>query len=239
MTFADRPGNDAPLHADSKKGPFHDREHPFVYVSGGCRSGKSAYAQRVAESLSPACLYLATARPRDAEMRRRVALHKQARGPAWKTLEIVPEQAFSHPDGIGVRLAPALRPDACILLDCLTLWVSACMEYARTGKPPTSVGQEPQEDGTADIVRHACGGLLAALWRAPGPVIVVSGEVGLGLVPSSPHGREFRDLAGLANQQAAGMAHTAIFMVSGLPLAVKGSLFPLSCAAAAKHTEKQ
>lgn len=174
--------------------------------------------------MRPDCLYLATAQVRDEEMRRRVDRHRRERGRNWATHELLPGHLLAGQDERERFLNRLARPGVCILLDCLTLWVSACMEYAHDAFLTSEGEQAHSEEYVFQTTRQACGMLLEALWKAPAPVIIVSGEVGLGLVPESPVGREFRDLAGLANQQAARMARTAVFMVSGLPLLVKGTL---------------
>lgn len=180
------------------------REFPFLFITGGCRSGKSAYAQRLAEQLSPARLYLATAVPCDDAMRERIRLHREARGPGWRTCETAP--------GNGAALADDLpgmcRPGESLLFDCLTLWAAGCMRGSAS--PP----------GFAAM----CDRLLQCLWGLPCPVILVSAEVGMGVVPASEAGRNFRDMAGLAGQKAAATAQAALLMVSGIPLPVKGAL---------------
>ena len=180
------------------------RNLPFVLVSGGCRSGKSAYAERLAQYFSRACLYIATAEISDEEMRERVKAHQRARGAGWRLHEVTGAQA---PE-LWRAVASLVEPGEAVLLDCLSLWASACM---RDGKAPADFPE-------------MCRNLLSALWRLDCPVVVVSSEVGMGVVPASPEGRAFRDMAGLASQTAARLATGVILMVSGIPLAVKGEL---------------
>ncbi len=183
--------------------PGNGRALPFVFVTGGCRSGKSAYAQTLAEGLGSSGLFVATAEARDEEMRRRVELHRQARGPFWRLLETPPQK--SRP--LHELLPAEARPGEPLLLDCLTLWVAGRMA-----------------DCNEEQLASACRALAQTLFALPCPVVVVSGEVGLGLVPASPEGRLFRDMAGRANQIMADAATSVVFMVSGLPLMVKGRL---------------
>lgn len=182
------------------------RANPFVFVTGGCRSGKSAYAQRIAEALSPRGLYLATARIDDEEMRQRVHRHQEARGPRWRLHELPPG---ADPEAWR-SLSLLARPDEAVLFDCLTLWAAGRM-----------IGESAPEDFPAQ-----CDDLLDSLWNLPNPVIMVSNEVGMGVVPDTAAGRAFRDMAGEAGQKAAAAATDVILMVSGLPLALKGNVFP-------------
>jgi adenosylcobinamide kinase/adenosylcobinamide-phosphate guanylyltransferase len=160
-------------------------------VLGGARSGKSAYAEKLIVSAAGGGIYLATAEPRDAEMRARVAEHRKRRGDAWRTVE-------SPCDIVGPLRANG-RP---ILVDCLTLWLSNLME---------------QE---ADLAR-ACDSLTDCLAHATGPVILVSNEVGLGIVPDNALARRFRDVAGRLNQQVAEHADQVVFIAAGLPMRLK------------------
>lgn len=180
------------------------RPFPFLYITGGCRSGKSAFAQRTAEAMAPERLFLATAQALDAEMRDRIRLHQEARGPGWRLHEC--------PQGGGAELwrdlAGLVREEEPLLFDCLTLWAAGLM--LSDEEPPAFA--------------ENCDRLLAALWSLPCPVLVVGNEVGMGLVPPTASGRAFRDMAGLAGQKAAALSTDVIFMVSGIPLAVKGRL---------------
>jgi adenosylcobinamide kinase/adenosylcobinamide-phosphate guanylyltransferase len=180
------------------------RAQPFVFVTGGCRSGKSAYAQRLVESWSARRLFLATAEAGDAEMRERIRLHRQARGAGWRVYEMPMADALTL-----WKLLPSLAQEGeALLLDCLTLWASACM----------------QGDKAPANFQRDCQRLLTALWAAPCPVAVVSNEVGLGVAPPSPAGRAFRDMAGMAAQRAAALADQAVLMVSGIAVPLKGAL---------------
>jgi len=189
-----------------------DRPLPFVFITGGCRSGKSAYAQRLAEHLSRERLYVATAVPHDEEMRERIRQHRQERGKGWRTFEAATGNAL-----LAEELYAACRPGEAVLFDCLTLWAAGHMHGDR---PPP-------------FFADTCDTLLRGLWTMPSPVIMVSNEVGMGVVPQSAAGRAFRDMAGLAGQKAAALAPLVIMMVCGIPLAVKGELPSFSVSEAA------
>lgn len=193
------------------------RDAPFVYVTGGCRSGKSAYAQALAERAAPKRLYVATleARESDPEIAERIRLHRAARGPGWRVYEPRPGEAPQ----LAARLASVARPGEAVLFDCLSVWAAGCM----------------QGDAMPPDFAALCDDLLRSLWRLPGPVIVVGSEVGFGLAPDNKAGRAFRDMAGLAGQAAAALASHALLVVSGLPLLLKGPeeqwLFPSAATA--------
>lgn len=168
-------------------------------VLGGCRSGKSRHALERAEALPAARrLYLATCVPRDAEMQERVRRHRVERGASWATRE--------EPLDLAGVVAAEAHPGQVLLVDCLTLWVSNLL----------------LENADEAGVDQAAAGLVAALERAGGPVILVSNEVGLGIVPDNPLARLFRDCAGRVNQMVAACAATVVWTVAGIPVVVKG-----------------
>ncbi len=166
---------------------------PVTLVLGGARSGKSAYAERMIIERGGG-LYLATAEARDDEMAERIRQHRTRRGAGWDTVEEPLELAATL-----ARIADSGRP---ILVDCLTLWLSNLMAAERT------IEEEVAE-------------LLRCLPSLPAPVVFVSNEVGLGIVPETPLGRAFRDHAGRLNQQVAAAADRVIFLAAGLPLVLK------------------
>jgi adenosylcobinamide kinase / adenosylcobinamide-phosphate guanylyltransferase len=170
-----------------------------LLVLGGARSGKSAYALKVAEASCAERLYVATARPGDEEMAARIARHQADRGRGWTTLE--------EPLEVARALASEARPGRAIVVDCLTLWLANLM---LAGRDP-----EPAVAGLADAV--------AAL---AGPAILVSNEVGMGIVPDHKLGREFRDWQGRANEEIARVCDRAIFIAAGLPLQLKPAATP-------------
>lgn len=176
----------------------------IILVTGGCRSGKSAYAQQIAERLGPERLYLATAQAGDEEMRERIRLHKEARGKGWRLHECPPAEG----DTLWRRLGDICRPNEPLLFDCLTLWAAGRM----------------RGNGIPDDFSPACDRLVGALRALDCPVILVNNEVGMGVVPETACGRAFRDMAGLLGAKAAQAASCVVFMVSGLPLVMKGTL---------------
>lgn len=163
-------------------------------VLGGARSGKSRHAQTLAEDTGPRRTYLATAEARDEEMAARIARHQAERGEGWQTLEAPLEM----PD-----MLEAVADSDVVLVDCLTLWLTNVMLGER--------------DVDTEIEA-----LVAALAAAQQPVILVSNEVGLGLVPETPLGRAFRDAQGRLNQRIAQEVDEVRFVAAGLPLVLKG-----------------
>lgn len=164
-------------------------------VLGGARSGKSRHAEALAESRAGACIYLATAEPRDAEMAARIARHKARRSGRWTTVE--------EPLDLVGALRRAAGPDRAVLIDCLTLWLSNVL------------GAERDIEAESDR-------LIGALPDLGGPVVFVSNEVGLGVVPDNALARRFVDHAGLLHQRLAAAAQSVVHMTAGLPIQLKG-----------------
>jgi len=169
-----------------------DRE--ITLVLGGARSGKSRYAESIVAALPPPWLYVATAEARDAEMAARIAEHRARRASDWHTVEAPRDLVGAIANMSGARGA---------LVDCLTLWLSNLML------------------ADADIAAETAR-LDAALAGAKRPVVLVSNEVGAGIVPDNALARAFRDAQGRLNQQVAARADRVVLMVAGLPLVVKG-----------------
>jgi adenosylcobinamide kinase/adenosylcobinamide-phosphate guanylyltransferase len=171
-----------------------------LLVLGGARSGKSRYAQQLAETSGKVPVLIATAAAGDAEMAQRIARHQAERSAHWQVVE---EQ---------VNVAEALHREAAadkvVVVDCLTLWLSNLML------------------GSRDIEAH-CEALAQLVPALPGPVIFVSNEVGLGLVPETALGRAFRDAQGRLNQTLASVCETVVFVAAGLPLRLKPELVAL------------
>lgn len=166
-----------------------------MLVLGGARSGKSAYAERlVADSGLPA-IYIATAEAGDPEMAKRIAAHRRRRPAGWRTIEV--------PQGLESAVERETGEGRAVLVDCLTLWLSNLMLAEKE--------VEARFDRLAETAQRA-GGLR----------VLVSNEVGLGLVPETPLGRRFRDAQGRLNQKIAAIADRVVFMAAGLPLVLKG-----------------
>ncbi len=165
-------------------------------VLGGARSGKSSFAERLVESRGKPKVYIATAQAFDAEMKSRVSDHKARRKSAWRTVETPLEAAKALADLPETEIA---------LLDCATLWLSNQMLAER--------------DLDAE-----CAALVDAFDTCAAEVVVVSNEVGSGVVPDTALGRRFRDEQGRLNQLLAAKADLAVLVVAGLPLVLKGNL---------------
>jgi len=183
----------------------------LTLILGGARAGKSAYAEQLVTGFGPRVLYVATAEVKDEEMRARAEAHRARRPATWTTLEA--------PTDIGAVLL-SLRPSAdAILLDCLTLLVTNLV--LRHGGEEEMIAPEVEEAADAAVAAEI-GALLKAQAQLHLPMVVVSNEVGLGVVPPYPLGRLYRDVLGRANQQLAAAAHRVYLMVSGLPMTLKG-----------------
>jgi adenosylcobinamide kinase/adenosylcobinamide-phosphate guanylyltransferase len=166
---------------------------PLILVLGGARSGKSRHAEKLITEHAPPWTYIATAEALDDEMRARIAEHRARRDERWQTIDA------PHALADAVQGAPAKQP---LLLDCLTLWLSNRL--------------------LADAHLNAeIAALIDALDARTSPTIVVSNEVGLGIVPDNALARRFRDLAGAANQKLAARADRVEFVAAGLPLRLK------------------
>ncbi|WP_321365876.1 bifunctional adenosylcobinamide kinase/adenosylcobinamide-phosphate guanylyltransferase [uncultured Desulfuromusa sp.] len=175
----------------------------LIYVSGGCRSGKSRYAQQRAETVPGRRAYLATCPQIDAEMEQRIVAHQQQRaGKGWETIEA--------PLDLAGAVEQARNFDI-LLIDCLTLWVNNLL-------------YEAEQKGTIlteEMISHRGIELVDACRQTNQTTIVVSNELGMGLVPDNPVSRHYRDCLGRCNQTLATRADEVVFMVSGLPLFLK------------------
>ena len=178
----------------------------LTLILGGVRSGKSRFGQELAHQLGgDNVLFVATAESRDAEMARRIDKHRESRPIAWQTLE--------HPmkTGVGIAMNDALRP--VVLVDCLTLLVSNVLL--------TNESELQSLDGISAIesrMQAEVDDLIRVAENHETHLIVVSGEVGMGLVPETALGRLFRDMLGWSNQRIAARATSTYFMVAGLPI---------------------
>jgi adenosylcobinamide kinase/adenosylcobinamide-phosphate guanylyltransferase len=165
-------------------------------VLGGARSGKSRHGQGLAEASGLDLVFVATAEAHDGEMASRIARHAAARDARWRLVEA--------PFDLAAAIAAEARPDRLLLIDCATLWLSNVMLRG-------------------DDVEGACAGLVRAVAAASGPLIVISNEVGGGIVPESRLGRAFRDAQVHLNQMLAAACETVVLVVAGLPLHLKGA----------------
>lgn len=168
----------------------------LIFITGGARSGKSRHALTLGTGYRRKA-YLATGLATDDEMRERIARHKRERGPEWQTLE--------EPLDLGTIIEQAVKDFDLILIDCLTFWISNLL----------------LKEGNERLVAEKIAELKEQLTQRPCSFIVVSNEVGMGIVPDNSVSRLFRDLVGFANQEIAKVADQAVFMVAGLPLEFK------------------
>ena len=172
----------------------------LILILGGVRSGKSSYAQQLASDDGGRVLFLATAEAGDEEMKRRIARHKSSRPASWVTVEETLD--------IASALKTKTKTADVVVIDCVTVWLSNLLlrENAVT-----------EDEVISEIDR-----LLNGYKHGKASYIIVSGEVGMGIVPEYPLGRIFRDLLGLANQRLAAKADRVVLMVAGIPVDVKG-----------------
>lgn len=168
-------------------------------ILGGARSGKSGLAERLARDSGREVVYIATAQAHDAEMAARISHHRDRRPAHWQSVE--------EPLALADTLRAYAHPDRCVLVDCLTLWLSNLL-------------------GDADDKRlgHECEALLDVLPALPGELLFVSNEVGLGVVPMGELTRRFVDEAGRLHQAMAARCERVLFVAAGLPLPLKGNL---------------
>ena len=168
-----------------------------ILVIGGCRSGKSSHALYLAEQIAGQNIFIASCMPQDKEMEHRVLRHRQQRSTAWETLEV-----------------PILIPEAIqkngtkghvMLVDCLTLWIN---NLILDDHKPENIDNHIQK-------------LTQSIEKAECPVILVSNEVGTGIVPENKLARLFRDITGFANQKVAACVDRVIWMVAGIPVKIK------------------
>ncbi|MBI5328887.1 MAG: bifunctional adenosylcobinamide kinase/adenosylcobinamide-phosphate guanylyltransferase [Deltaproteobacteria bacterium] len=182
----------------------------MILVLGGARSGKSAYALKLAESRSDKRLYLATAQAIDKEMTERIRKHKKGRGNNWTTIE--------EPINVIDVIRKGKKNDV-LLLDCLTLWISNLMHKKSEvrGLPQNAsiVGQK------SEVIYKNINQLASACKQSKANIIIVSNEVGMGIVPDNPMARQFRDIAGYANQKIAEAADEVYFVAAGIGIKIK------------------
>ena len=166
-----------------------------LFVLGGARSGKSRYAQARAEAVDGVPMFVATAQAYDAEMAERIARHQADRDSRWTTIDA--------PLALPAAIATHAGAGRVLLIDCLTLWTSNVM-----------LAEHDMDAAT--------GALVAAIHAAPGALVIVANEVGLGIVPDNALARRFRDYAGRLNQRVAAAADEVVLIAAGLPIKLKG-----------------
>ncbi|HHU70120.1 MAG TPA: bifunctional adenosylcobinamide kinase/adenosylcobinamide-phosphate guanylyltransferase [Thermoanaerobacterales bacterium] len=179
----------------------------LYFITGGARSGKSRFAEELASLQEERVLYIATCEACDEEMAKRIELHKKRRSPLWKTIE--------EPLNVDKVLSQYGNEFKVILIDCLTLFVTNHL-FVGQNEQELNFNSE-KENEVLNKVRK----LADISLDINANVIIVSNEVGMGLVPDNSLGRFYRDLLGRANQVIANKAHEVYFMVSGLPLKIK------------------
>ena len=175
----------------------------LTFVTGGARSGKSSFAERLASTTGDPVLYIATLEPLDDEMRDRIARHREQRPEDWRTLEAPRALASAFAEIPG---------DTTVLIDCLSLWVSNRL---------LALGDEPEPEAAAKLeteLDEELDRLLETARTRPAPTVVVSNEVGGGVVPPTALGRVYRDLLGRANQRVSLAADRAWLLVAGRAL---------------------
>ena len=176
----------------------------ITLILGGARSGKSSYAQSLAEEIGKSVTFLATAQALDDEMTARIQKHREERPPDWATLEI--------PLGISSQVQQ-IKTDV-VILDCMTLLVTnILMQFVKDDLVDEAPFRQTVQKEVDDLIANICIGKQE--W------IIISNEVGLGLVPPYQMGRIYRDMLGWANQRLARAADKVIFMVAGIPAVIK------------------
>lgn len=182
----------------------------LILVTGGARSGKSSYAEKIAAEFGSEVLYIATSIPFDDEMKHRIKKHQMQRPAGWETLE-----AFKSLDS---KLQGRLEGKSAVLLDCITIMVTNLMFDALEDWTDVTMEQidEVEKSVTAEIDQ-----LLTASRNSSVPFVLVTNETGMGIVPENLLSRVFRDISGRVNQRLARAADDVILCVSGIPVKIK------------------
>ena len=181
-----------------------------ILVTGGARSGKSTYAEELAKKLDGTVLFVATAEAGDEEMKRRIEMHKRLRPDSWRTLEVS--------RNVGSQIKKDIGRASVVIVDCITLLVNniLCCHIDQAGEM-TDIEAIEQE------VVFETKDLIDCMTNSQASFIVVTNEVGTGLIPANPMGRLYRDLLGKANQMLARHVGQVYLLVAGLPLQLKPS----------------
>lgn len=183
----------------------------LIFITGGARSGKSRFAEELLAGLDDV-LYIATAIAFDDEMKDRIRLHRERRNPRWKTIE-----GYSS---LGEKIDENAVSCSAMLLDCITIMVTNLM-LESNGINWDAVLQY-EIDSIEKRVNNEIDELVGAARSFNGMTVLVSNEIGMGIVPADPLSRHFRDIAGRINQKIAASADDVYFTVSGIPLKIKG-----------------
>ncbi|SMC26592.1 adenosylcobinamide kinase /adenosylcobinamide-phosphate guanylyltransferase [Andreprevotia lacus DSM 23236] len=179
----------------------------ITLILGGARSGKSRHAEQLAQASGKAVTVIATATAGDAEMAARIVRHRQDRPAQWQVVE--------EPCALGSAILHAAAPDRLVLVDCLTLWLANTLFGSDSHAEDAIPAPSP-------LFEHERSALLAALAQATGDVVLVSNEIGLGVVPLGAGNRLFVDEAGRLNQAVAAASQRVFFIAAGLALPLKG-----------------
>jgi adenosylcobinamide kinase / adenosylcobinamide-phosphate guanylyltransferase len=183
----------------------------ITFITGGARSGKSAFAEKLLRN-EDCVIYLATCEASDDEMKNRIAKHKSSRNPAWNTIEAYKD--------LDIVLEKTIKNKKYILVDCLTIMISNLMILGN------KIDWDTVDVATVDNIEKSVvteiNKLLKLVRSFAGETIIVSNELGMGIVPPAPLGRYYRDIAGRINQIVADAADSVYFVVSGIPLKIKG-----------------
>lgn len=183
----------------------------LILITGGARSGKSTFAESMAKAQGDGVLYVATAKQIDEEMKQRIEKHRERRPASWET--------FEGYKNLDVQLYDRIGNKSAVLLDCITIMVTNLM--LEEAFDWDALSREKVEEIEYDI-QHQIERLISLSKMSEVPFILVTNEVGLGIVPPSAMGRDFRDIAGRINQLLAKAADEVYFCVSGIPMKIKG-----------------
>ncbi|MDD5042902.1 MAG: bifunctional adenosylcobinamide kinase/adenosylcobinamide-phosphate guanylyltransferase [Candidatus Omnitrophica bacterium] len=170
----------------------------LIFITGGSRSGKSSLAVKIASKIKKKKVFIATCIPQDREMEERVRLHRLNRPSSWKTIEPSPD--------LLCLLSRETKENRVLIIDCLTLFVSGLLM------------RKAKEEAIKSEVKKAA----ETIKKGKATAVIVSNEVGCGLVPENRLGRLFRDIAGSCNQEIARYADEVFYMVAGIPIKIKG-----------------